>query len=157
MLSMLLSLFPSIVLLSSGVSGIDGVNYWFSFGDSYTQTGFVTNGTLPTPGNPLGNPTYPVSLFIRDYLVTPILYRDKQPLAVRTGSMWIRLSITILWFLPIIMRTGELPSILPSSHLISLLSSLSRTKSTSSWILLQASPPQRHGQVQIPCSPSGLA
>ncbi|KIM75765.1 carbohydrate esterase family 16 protein [Piloderma croceum F 1598] len=59
MLSMLLSLFLSIVLLGSGVSGIDDVNYWFSFGDSYTQTGFVTNGTLPTPGNPLGNPTYP--------------------------------------------------------------------------------------------------
>ncbi|KAJ3826099.1 hypothetical protein F5880DRAFT_1457675, partial [Lentinula raphanica] len=34
-------------------------NYWFSFGDSYTQTGFLTNLTLPTPGNPLGNPTYP--------------------------------------------------------------------------------------------------
>ncbi|KAJ3932786.1 MAG: hypothetical protein NXY57DRAFT_1070909, partial [Lentinula lateritia] len=34
-------------------------NYWFSFGDSYTQTGFVTNDTLPTSGNPLGNPVYP--------------------------------------------------------------------------------------------------
>ncbi|KAJ3874957.1 hypothetical protein F5051DRAFT_472141, partial [Lentinula edodes] len=34
-------------------------NYWFSFGDSYTQTGFVTNDTLPAPGNPLGNPVYP--------------------------------------------------------------------------------------------------
>lgn len=28
-------------------------------GDSYTQTGFVTNGTLPAKGNPLGNPPYP--------------------------------------------------------------------------------------------------
>jgi hypothetical protein len=28
-------------------------------GDSYTQTGFVTNGTLPAVGNPLGNPPYP--------------------------------------------------------------------------------------------------
>ncbi|EUC62328.1 cellulose-binding GDSL lipase/acylhydrolase-like protein, putative [Rhizoctonia solani AG-3 Rhs1AP] len=36
-----------------------GVKYWFSFGDSYTQTGFDINGTKPTVGNPLGNPTYP--------------------------------------------------------------------------------------------------
>ncbi|KAJ4471449.1 hypothetical protein J3R30DRAFT_3525217 [Lentinula aciculospora] len=34
-------------------------NYWFSFGDSYTQTGFLTNETLPVPGNPFGNPVYP--------------------------------------------------------------------------------------------------
>ncbi|KAG6893700.1 hypothetical protein C0995_016339, partial [Termitomyces sp. Mi166 len=34
-------------------------NYWFSFGDSYTQTGFDPTLTLPTIGNPLGNPTYP--------------------------------------------------------------------------------------------------
>ncbi|PSR93971.1 hypothetical protein PHLCEN_2v4573 [Hermanssonia centrifuga] len=34
-------------------------NFWFSFGDSYTQTDFVTNGTLPSLGNPLGNPPYP--------------------------------------------------------------------------------------------------
>ncbi|GLB37982.1 putative cellulose-binding GDSL lipase acylhydrolase [Lyophyllum shimeji] len=34
-------------------------NYWFSFGDSYTQTGFSPTGTLPAPGNPLGNPPYP--------------------------------------------------------------------------------------------------
>lgn len=34
-------------------------NYWFSFGDSYTQTGFSPTGTLPALGNPLGNPPYP--------------------------------------------------------------------------------------------------
>ncbi|KAF8874987.1 hypothetical protein BD779DRAFT_1450461 [Infundibulicybe gibba] len=34
-------------------------NYWFSFGDSYTQTGFTPSSTLPAPGNPLGNPPYP--------------------------------------------------------------------------------------------------
>ncbi|KAF8058624.1 hypothetical protein FPV67DRAFT_1720474 [Lyophyllum atratum] len=34
-------------------------NYWFSFGDSYTQTGFSPTGTLPASGNPLGNPPYP--------------------------------------------------------------------------------------------------
>ncbi|KAF7373102.1 Carbohydrate esterase family 16 protein [Mycena sanguinolenta] len=34
--------------------------YWFSFGDSYTQTGFnITTGPLPSPGNPMGNPPYP--------------------------------------------------------------------------------------------------
>ncbi|KAK7472011.1 hypothetical protein VKT23_000118 [Stygiomarasmius scandens] len=35
------------------------VNYWFSFGDSYTQTGFNPSGTPPQIGNPLGNPSYP--------------------------------------------------------------------------------------------------
>ncbi|TCD69386.1 hypothetical protein EIP91_007733 [Steccherinum ochraceum] len=34
-------------------------NYWFSFGDSYTQTGFLPNETAPAVGNPLGNPPYP--------------------------------------------------------------------------------------------------
>ncbi|KAJ7026683.1 hypothetical protein C8F04DRAFT_1238539 [Mycena alexandri] len=34
--------------------------YWFSFGDSYTQTGFnITTGPLPSSGNPMGNPAYP--------------------------------------------------------------------------------------------------
>ncbi|CAE6428638.1 unnamed protein product [Rhizoctonia solani] len=36
-----------------------GVKYWFSFGDSYTQTGFDINGIKPAVGNPLGNPSYP--------------------------------------------------------------------------------------------------
>ncbi|KAI0629647.1 hypothetical protein C8Q77DRAFT_1236175 [Trametes polyzona] len=39
--------------------GLDKANFWFSFGDSYTQTGFDPNGVLPQPGNPLGNPPYP--------------------------------------------------------------------------------------------------
>ncbi|KAF8627524.1 hypothetical protein AX15_004390 [Amanita polypyramis BW_CC] len=34
-------------------------NYWFSFGDSYSETGFKASGTLPAIGNPLGNPQYP--------------------------------------------------------------------------------------------------
>ncbi|KAL5531885.1 hypothetical protein ACEPAF_5448 [Sanghuangporus sanghuang] len=33
--------------------------FWFSFGDSYTQTGFDPTGELPSVGNPLGNPPYP--------------------------------------------------------------------------------------------------
>ncbi|OSC98462.1 carbohydrate esterase family 16 protein [Trametes coccinea BRFM310] len=40
-------------------SGVDKANFWFSFGDSYTQTDFDPNGILPQPGNPLGNPPYP--------------------------------------------------------------------------------------------------
>ncbi|KAJ7641128.1 hypothetical protein FB45DRAFT_899494 [Roridomyces roridus] len=35
------------------------VTYWFPFGDSYTTTGFLTNETLPSVGNPLGNPPFP--------------------------------------------------------------------------------------------------
>ncbi|KAK7032146.1 hypothetical protein VNI00_013320 [Paramarasmius palmivorus] len=34
-------------------------NYWFSFGDSYTDTGFQWTGTPPSDRNPLGNPAYP--------------------------------------------------------------------------------------------------
>lgn len=34
-------------------------NYWFGFGDSYSQTGFVTTGTLPNTANPIGNPPFP--------------------------------------------------------------------------------------------------
>lgn len=34
-------------------------NYWFSFGDSYTQTGFDPTSTLPSASNPFGNPPYP--------------------------------------------------------------------------------------------------
>lgn len=32
--------------------------FYFSFGDSYTTTGFNINGVQPAPGNPLGNPAY---------------------------------------------------------------------------------------------------
>ncbi|KAL0566558.1 hypothetical protein V5O48_015449 [Marasmius crinis-equi] len=34
-------------------------NYWISFGDSYTQTGFEITQPLPNKGNPIGNPDYP--------------------------------------------------------------------------------------------------
>ncbi|KAI0363990.1 hypothetical protein BV20DRAFT_974951 [Pilatotrama ljubarskyi] len=40
-------------------SGVAKANFWFSFGDSYTQTDFDPKGTIPQPGNPLGNPPYP--------------------------------------------------------------------------------------------------
>ncbi|KAI5855385.1 hypothetical protein BZA05DRAFT_370271 [Tricharina praecox] len=41
--------------------GAKGLKYFFSFGDSYTQTGFnLTDGSpMPSSGNPLGNPVYP--------------------------------------------------------------------------------------------------
>ncbi|KAK6531999.1 hypothetical protein TWF694_003162 [Orbilia ellipsospora] len=35
------------------------LKYWFSFGNSYTATGFSASGTQPTRQNPMGNPTYP--------------------------------------------------------------------------------------------------
>ncbi|TVY75754.1 Acetylesterase [Lachnellula suecica] len=44
---------------TSNWPGWSKVKYAFIFGDSYTQTGFETTGTQPTPTNPLGNPTYP--------------------------------------------------------------------------------------------------
>ncbi|KAK0479434.1 hypothetical protein EDD18DRAFT_1364239 [Armillaria luteobubalina] len=51
-------MFPKVYLLLLAV-GASAQKYWFSFGDSYTQTGFTTTGTLPAIGNPLGNPPYP--------------------------------------------------------------------------------------------------
>ncbi|KAL5360952.1 GDSL lipase/esterase [Aspergillus floccosus] len=32
------------------------LTYFFSFGDSYSQTGFSASGTQPSPSNPMGNP-----------------------------------------------------------------------------------------------------
>ncbi|KIY73848.1 carbohydrate esterase family 16 protein [Cylindrobasidium torrendii FP15055 ss-10] len=50
----------SILALLPFVTYVMAQNTWFSFGDSYTQTGFnMTIGPLPSSGNPLGNPTYP--------------------------------------------------------------------------------------------------
>jgi phospholipase/lecithinase/hemolysin len=34
-------------------------NYWFGFGDSYSQTQFNITGTLPNIANPIGNPPFP--------------------------------------------------------------------------------------------------
>uniref|UniRef100_A0A0W0FWY4 CBM1 domain-containing protein n=1 Tax=Moniliophthora roreri TaxID=221103 RepID=A0A0W0FWY4_MONRR len=48
----------ALIGLAAAVSAQEA-NFWFSFGDSYTQTGFEINGTAPAPGNPLGNPDYP--------------------------------------------------------------------------------------------------
>ncbi|QRV72535.1 glycoside hydrolase family 3 protein [Ceratobasidium sp. AG-Ba] len=50
---------PPTTTASSGTPAPTGVKYWFSFGDSYTSTGFNINGVKPAVGNPLGNPAYP--------------------------------------------------------------------------------------------------
>ncbi|KAL0955541.1 hypothetical protein HGRIS_001777 [Hohenbuehelia grisea] len=50
---------PASSTSSAGPVPTGGPNYWFSFGDSYTQTGFDPLSTLPTPGNSFGNPPYP--------------------------------------------------------------------------------------------------
>jgi len=34
-------------------------NFWFSFGETVTETGFSVTGTLPSVGNPTGNPPFP--------------------------------------------------------------------------------------------------
>ncbi|KAI0060553.1 hypothetical protein BV25DRAFT_1839600 [Artomyces pyxidatus] len=49
----------SLIAASVAFPAPTDLNYWFSFGDSYTQTGFNNTDTLPSPGNPLGNPPYP--------------------------------------------------------------------------------------------------
>jgi len=50
---------PTTTTTTTGPTSTGKPNYWFSFGDSYTQTGFDPTLTLPAVGNPLGNPTYP--------------------------------------------------------------------------------------------------
>ncbi|KAK0212106.1 fungal cellulose binding domain-containing protein [Desarmillaria ectypa] len=71
-------MFPQVYfILLAAVLGAKAQKYWFSLcvlqpstihrklttrnssGDSYTQTGFNTTGTLPAVGNALGNPPYP--------------------------------------------------------------------------------------------------
>ncbi|KAF8595188.1 hypothetical protein BDV93DRAFT_457394, partial [Ceratobasidium sp. AG-I] len=38
---------------------IPATQHWFSFGDSYTQTGFDISGAKPSAENPIGNTQYP--------------------------------------------------------------------------------------------------
>ncbi|KAG9023316.1 hypothetical protein FRB95_013258 [Tulasnella sp. JGI-2019a] len=45
---------------SASATAASGTKYWFSFGDSYTQTGFnYSTGPLPSTANPFGNPAFP--------------------------------------------------------------------------------------------------
>ncbi|KAI9750501.1 MAG: hypothetical protein M4579_006451 [Chaenotheca gracillima] len=43
----------------AGWQGFDKISYIFSFGDSYTTTGFNVTMEQPCPSNPFGNPPYP--------------------------------------------------------------------------------------------------
>ncbi|KAH7377618.1 hypothetical protein BKA66DRAFT_384836, partial [Pyrenochaeta sp. MPI-SDFR-AT-0127] len=43
--------------------GWSKITHIFSFGDSYTDTGFQLNRTQPNPSNPLGNPAFPGRTF----------------------------------------------------------------------------------------------
>ncbi|KAF2143108.1 carbohydrate esterase family 16 protein [Aplosporella prunicola CBS 121167] len=59
-----------------------GPKYLFSFGDSYSQTGFEITGTKPSAANPLGNPDFPgwttsggtnwIGHLVRDYNATSL-------------------------------------------------------------------------------------
>ena len=61
--------------------------------DSYTTTGFDPNGTLPVPGNPLGNPKYPVGgSFIPDVIYTN---NRVQGNIGGGGANWIDLDTTV--------------------------------------------------------------
>ncbi|GME38935.1 GDSL esterase/lipase [Neofusicoccum parvum] len=51
--------FPAPRQANASWPGFAGLQNWFSFGDSYTQTGFDVNGTQPSADNAFGNPTYP--------------------------------------------------------------------------------------------------
>ncbi|KAK1491458.1 hypothetical protein CCUS01_03244 [Colletotrichum cuscutae] len=58
--------FPSLlvlgVLATQGITaypGFAGLKTLFTFGDSYTRTGFYVTHDQPSIANPLGNPTYP--------------------------------------------------------------------------------------------------
>ncbi|KAI1790391.1 fungal cellulose binding domain-containing protein [Ganoderma leucocontextum] len=61
----LIASFASVLFFASihgsqcNASSLSRANYWFAFGGSYTARGFDSHGTLPKPGNPLGNPAYP--------------------------------------------------------------------------------------------------
>ncbi|KAF9070838.1 hypothetical protein BDP27DRAFT_1446714 [Rhodocollybia butyracea] len=49
----------SFLLFFALAGSVVAQNFWFSFGDSYTQTGFLDNEALPSVANPFGNPPFP--------------------------------------------------------------------------------------------------
>ncbi|KNB10584.1 hypothetical protein FOXG_10745 [Fusarium oxysporum f. sp. lycopersici 4287] len=49
----------SILAQSAAVHAAGSIGYLFTFGDSYSQTGFDPNGAKPSAANPLGNPPFP--------------------------------------------------------------------------------------------------
>ena len=58
-------------------------------GDSYTQTDFEPNGTAPAPGNPLGNPPYPVSDTVLLCICLTNGNYDTQGYTAVGGTNWI--------------------------------------------------------------------
>lgn len=48
---------------NSSWPGWNSISNIFAFGDSYTATSFLPNGTQPSPANPLGNPAFPGRTF----------------------------------------------------------------------------------------------
>ncbi|KAM0246003.1 hypothetical protein ACHAP5_004974 [Fusarium lateritium] len=48
-----------VVARSVAPRAASSVNYLFTFGDSYSQTGFDVNGQQPSASNPIGNPPFP--------------------------------------------------------------------------------------------------
>ncbi|KAK0113591.1 hypothetical protein ONS95_013838 [Cadophora gregata] len=56
----LTSAIPTSLLLTERLaSGASSYKYLFTFGDSYSQTGFDIKGTKPSASNPIGNPNFP--------------------------------------------------------------------------------------------------
>ncbi|PVH88164.1 carbohydrate esterase family 16 protein [Cadophora sp. DSE1049] len=49
----------SPLLTEREANGASSYKYLFTFGDSYSQTGFDIKGTKPSASNPIGNPAFP--------------------------------------------------------------------------------------------------
>ncbi|KAH7244512.1 Aldehyde/histidinol dehydrogenase [Fusarium redolens] len=55
----LLAALGSILAQNTAVHAASSIDYLFTFGDSYSQTGFDVNGQKPSAANPIGNPPFP--------------------------------------------------------------------------------------------------
>jgi hypothetical protein len=59
---------------TSTSTGTAKAKYWFSFGDSYTATGFSATGNQPSASNIIGNPAYPGNSQCGNGLATWVVY-----------------------------------------------------------------------------------
>ncbi|KAG4435766.1 hypothetical protein IFR05_008740 [Cadophora sp. M221] len=57
--SMVCAVPTSPILTDQAANGTSTYEYLFTFGDSYSQTGFDIKGAKPSVSNPIGNPTFP--------------------------------------------------------------------------------------------------
>ncbi|KAF4447065.1 hypothetical protein F53441_9364 [Fusarium austroafricanum] len=55
----LLAALGGILTQNTIVQAASGIDYLFTFGDSYSQTWFNVNGEQPSASNPIGNPPFP--------------------------------------------------------------------------------------------------